>query len=211
MPGHNYTFEIIRNWYDLDDPAYTPEFLRASFFSISWKSKIGNSDMGSNFFTDTKVDIKKGDIIIREDGEIYIIDWKVQRKVNVQETQAKDCNIRLCVYRDEDEVLDDRGFVIIPAQRALVVPSIPCVMTPHTGRPDYPIASGTPGIHADTLFDGWVQWNPITQKLRVGDEFVWRDISYRMVNVESCEVEIDGEFGLIYFNVKRVAGGMADA
>lgn len=68
----NYTFEVVRNWYDRDETDYEPEFIRASYFPISWKSKIGNSDMGSNFLADTIVDIKKGDYVVREDGEIYI-------------------------------------------------------------------------------------------------------------------------------------------
>lgn len=72
MPGVNYTFEVVKNWYDRNAADYEPTFIRASFFPISWKSKIGNSDMGSNFLSNTKVDIKKGDIVVREDGEIFI-------------------------------------------------------------------------------------------------------------------------------------------
>lgn len=72
VPGVNYTFEVIKDWYDRDRPGYDPTFIRASYFPISWKSKIGNSDMGSNFLSNTKVDIKKGDYVIREDGEVYI-------------------------------------------------------------------------------------------------------------------------------------------
>lgn len=72
VPGVNYTFEVVKNWYDREKEGYTPTFIRASYFPILWKSKIGNSDMGSNFLADTKVDIKKGDIVIREDGELYL-------------------------------------------------------------------------------------------------------------------------------------------
>jgi len=95
VPGVNYTFEVVRDWYDWDRPGYEPEFIRATYIPLAWKSKISNSDMGSNFFADSAADIKKGDILIREDGEIYLLDWKVQRRPNTQTTQAKDCNVMM--------------------------------------------------------------------------------------------------------------------
>lgn len=210
MPGVNYTFEVVRNWYDRDQDGYEPEFIRASYFPISWKSKIGNSDMGSNFFTNTKVDVKKGDLVVREDGEIYILDWKVQRKPNTQTTQAKDCNMLLEIWRTVDEVLDQYGYVIEPAHDECVVPPIPCVWTSHSGRPDYSVSYNTPGIHADNLFDGWVQWNDTTKQIRAGDEFLWNGERLRVVNVEYSEVEMLHEYGIINLNAKRVAGGDAD-
>lgn len=149
VPGVNYTFEVVKNWYDRDKQDYDPTFIRASFFPISWKSKIGNSDMGSNFLSNTKVDIKKGDYVIREDGEIYVLDWKVQRKPNVQTSQAKDCNAMLEIWRTVPEVLDDRGYVIAPQHDDCVIPPIPCVWTSHSGRPDFAVAYNTPGINPD--------------------------------------------------------------
>lgn len=211
VPGTNYTFEVVKNWYDRDKAEYAPVLIRASFFPISWKSKIGNSDMGSNFLANTTVDIHKGDIVIREDGEIFILDWKVQRKPNVQTSQAKDCNAMLEIWRTMEEVLDERGYVIAPAHDECVVPPIPCVWTSHSGRPDYSVAYNTPGIHADSLFDGWVQWNATTKNIRIGDEFEWGHERFRIVNLHLSEVEIEGGYGIIDLNAKRVAGGDLDA
>lgn len=104
VPGTNYTFEVVRDWYERDRDGYEPVLIRASYFSIEWKSKIGNSDMGSNFLANTKVDIKKGDLVVREDGAIYLLDWKVQRGPNTQTSQAKDCNAMLEIWRTVEEV-----------------------------------------------------------------------------------------------------------
>ena len=210
VPGVNYTFEVVRNWYDREAEDYAPEFIRASYFPIEWKSKIGNSDMGSNFLVNTKVDIKKGDYVVREDGEIYILDWKVQRKPNPQTTQAKDCNVILEIWRTIPEVLDDRGYVIEPAYDKCIVPPIPCVWTTHSGRPDYVVAYNTPGIHPDNLFDGWVQYNDVTKNIRIGDEFVWGHERMRIINLHIAEVEMLGEYGIIDLNARRVAGGEED-
>jgi len=186
-------------------------FIRATYIPLAWKSKIGHSDMGSNFFADAKADVKKGDIVIREDGEIYLLDWKVQRRPNTQTTQAKDCNVMMEIYRDVGETLDTLGYVVTPAHRALIVPPIPCVWTAHTGRPDYANSYNTPGIHADILLDGWVQWNDTTKNIRVGDEFVWGINTYRIINVLLSEIDMLGEYGLLNLNARRAAGGEVDA
>lgn len=210
IPGVNYTFEVVRDWHKRGQEGYEPEFIRATYIPLAWKSKIGNSDMGSNFFADTKVDLKKGDIVVREDGEIYILDWKVQMNPNVQTSQAKDCNVEMAITRDVEEVLDERGFVKTPAHRALIVPPIPCVWTSHSGRPDYAVQHNAPGINADNLFDGWVQWNDTTKRIRIGDEFIWGGVTYRITNLHISEVDMLGEYGLINLNARRVAGGAID-
>lgn len=134
----------------------------------------------------------------------------MQRKPNVQTTQAKDCNSMLEIWRTMPEVLDDRGFVIAPAHDECVIPSVPCVWTSHSGRPDYAVAYNTPGIHPDALFDGWVQWNSTTRNIRIGDEFIWGGERMRIVNLHISEVEMMQEYGIIDLNAKRVAGGDLD-
>ena len=72
VPGSNYTFEWLRDWYERDAEEYAPVFIRGAHFPINWKSKIGNSDANSNFRTLLQNDIRKGDIVVREDGVIYM-------------------------------------------------------------------------------------------------------------------------------------------
>ena len=63
----NYDFEIIRDWYD----QAAVKRIRATYFPIAWKSKIGNSDANSNFKTGYGWEIRKGDIAVREDGTMH--------------------------------------------------------------------------------------------------------------------------------------------
>ena len=97
----NYDFEIIRDWYD----QAAVKRIRATYFPIAWKSKIGNSDANSNFKTGYGWEIRKGDIVVREDGTIYMLNWQAQRNPNNQSTQAIACNARLSFARHMDEVL----------------------------------------------------------------------------------------------------------
>lgn len=72
VPNINYDFELVRDWYARSREGYEPVSLRAMLFSIEWKSKVGNSDANSNFKTSYEVPIRKGDIVIREDGSIFM-------------------------------------------------------------------------------------------------------------------------------------------
>ena len=49
VPHVNFTFELVRDWYQINGEDYEPIYIRAQQTPIDWKSKIGNSDMSTNF------------------------------------------------------------------------------------------------------------------------------------------------------------------
>ena len=200
----NYDFELIRNWYEQDPE--TKVTLRALYFPINWKSKIGNSDANSNFKTSYDVTLHKGDIVIRNDGDIYMLNWKVQNMPNNQSTQAVDCNAKLIFTRHINEELDSQGYLIAEAHDEVIAPEIPCVFSEYTGRPDYATSYNTPGINPDHLLTVQVQWNDRTSQLRMGDEFRLHHSTYRVVDVVTTEVDMDGQFGILNLMARRVAG-----
>ena len=167
----NHTFELIRDWYSAQDQGYEPEYIRATYVPIDWKSKIGNSDSNSNFKTLRGIDIKKGDIVVCETGEVYMINWKIQQYPNNQSTQAIDCNAMLQFTRHVREKVDSRGYLIEPAHDAVIAPKIPCVYADYSGRPDYAANQATPGLIADGLITIQMQFNPTTELIRLHDEF----------------------------------------
>lgn len=207
VPNTNYNFELVRNWYERGMDGYEPIALRAMLFSIEWKSKVGNSDSSSNFKTDFHIPIRKGDIVIREDGHIYMLNWSVQQHPNNQSTQAVDCNALLEFTRHVDEAVDDRGFLIAEAHDEIIAPEIPCVFSEYTGRPDYAASYNTPGISPDHLLTLQVQFNPMTQNIREGDNFRLYGSKYRVVNWVGTEVDITGSYGIINLMARKVAGG----
>lgn len=103
-PNH-FTFELIDDWYDRDEHV----FIRAAQSAIDWKSKIGNSDMSTNFKVAKKDKIKKGDMVIREDGVIYILNWNIQNHANNWATQSTECNANIEVTRNVPDRTDERG------------------------------------------------------------------------------------------------------
>ena len=202
----NYDFELIRDWYAREAEGYEPIHLRALYFSINWKSKIGNSDANSNFKTSYDVKIRKGDIVIREDGRIFMLNWTVQDMPNNQSTQAIICNTMLSFTRHVEETVDDRGFLIEEAHEETIVPPIPCVFAEYAGRPDYMTNYNSPGVSADHLLTVQVQWNERTKQLRTSDEFVLLHSKYRVVDIVGTELDISQEHGILNLMARKVAG-----
>lgn len=152
------------------------------------------------------MNIRKGDLLIREDGVIYLLNWAVQRHLNNQSTQAVDCNAFVAFYREVDEKLDQRGYVLEPARQEMIAPTIPCLYAEYAGRPDYAASFNTPGILADHLLTCQVQYNDLTKNLRINDKFELMHSAYHIVHLMHNEVDIDGTYGIINIVARKTAG-----
>ena len=197
----------MHDWYAAQEEEYSPIYLRAQQTPIDWKSKIGNSDMSTNFKVTHDIPIYKGDIVIREDGMIYLLNWNIQNHANNQATQSIECNTLIEITREVPEQTDEFGMLIDTPPREIIVPSIPCVHAEYAGRPDYAASQGQPGINADHLISLQLQWNSHTKNIRVNDEFTIGAYTYRVINVSIAQVNIDQSYGIIDLNARRVAGG----
>lgn len=186
---------------------YEPEYIRGQQTSIDWKSKIGNSDMSTNFKTDYTHEIKKGDYVIREDGTLFMLNWNITLHANNQATQSTECNAIVDITREFKPVVNNQGRVIVPGGRRPVAPGLPVNHTEYAGRPDYSGASQQAGMHPDHLITVTCQWNKTTRQIRLDDEFVIGDFTYKVMNISLAEVQIDKDFGILVLNAKRVAGG----
>ena len=186
---------------------YEPEYIRGQQTSIDWKSKIGNSDMSTNFKTDYTHNIEKGDYVIREDGMLYMLNWNITLHANNQATQSTECNAVVDIMREYPPETDEKGFILQEGGRRPVAASLPINHTEYAGRPDYSGASLQAGMHPDHLITVSCQWNPTTRQIRLDDEFVIGDFTYRVMNISLAEVQIDKDYGVLVLNAKRVAGG----
>jgi len=186
---------------------YEPEYIRAQQTSIDWKSKIGNSDMSTNFKTDYTHEIQKGDYVIREDGTLFMLNWNITLHANNQATQSTECNAVVDITREFPDETDEKGMLISEGGRRPVAAGLPINHTEYAGRPDYSGASMQAGMHPDHLITVTCQWNTTTRKIRLDDEFVLGDFTYRVMNISLAEVQIDKDHGILVLNAKRVAGG----
>lgn len=205
IPNAVYDFRVLRNWYD-QFRNVEPIIIRAEHFPINWKSKVGNSDANKNFYTDYDTKIQKGDICIREDGLIVMLNWSIQQYINAQTTQAIECNHMITVKRAYDAGADKRGYKLFDAHDEIIVDSLPCVMSEYAGRPDFAAAQNSPGISADMLMVCHFQFNEYSKNVRIGDTFEYCGSTYRVINLNYTEVDINQTFGVITVNARRIAG-----
>lgn len=197
--SENGTYELTHD--------YEPEYIRAQQTSIDWKSKIGNSDMSTNFKTDYTHEVLKGDYVIREDGTLFMLNWNITLHANNQATQSTECNAVIDITREFPDETDEKGILINEGGRRPVAAGLPVNHTEYAGRPDYSGASMQAGMHPDHLITVTCQWNTTTRKIRLDDEFVLGDFTYRIMNISLAEVNIDKDYGILVLNAKRVAGG----
>lgn len=217
IPHVNYTFELIRDWYAAQEDGYEPVYIRAQQTPIDWKSKIGNSDMSTNFKTSYKEIIHKGDYVIREDGMIYMLNWNVTNHPNNQASQNVQCNDTLTFTRKHMQKVDEYGFVVEQDDvvlddngREIVVYEIPVSHSEYAGRPDYSVAQNQPGIIANNLLNIQVQWNSETRKIRIDDTVQIGCYTYRILNVYTGQINMNKQYGCLYLQAKRQAGGGLD-
>ena len=213
------THEIVTNntYYALDEEGnyeptdtYEPVYIRGQQTSIDWKSKIGNSDMSTNFKTDYTRKIDKGDYVVREDGMLFILNWNITLHANNQATQSTECNAIIDITREFPDVTDEKGYLVEAGGRRAVCPGIPVSHQEYAGRPDYSGASQQAGMHPDHLITVSCQWNKATQQIKLDDEFVIGCFTYRIMNISLAEVQIDKDYGILVLNAKRVAGGTVE-
>lgn len=207
VPNVNYTFELIHDWYAANTSGYMPIYIRAQQTPIDWKSKIGNSDMSTNFKVTHDIPIYKGDIAVREDGAMFLLNWNIQNHPNNQASQSIECNAQQKFTRNKTEVTNDDGYLISEGGVSVVAPIIPCVHEEYAGRPDYAASQGVMGINADHLITVSLQWNEKTKDIRLNDEFIIGSFTYRVINISIAEVHIGKEHGILKLNARRVAGG----
>lgn len=168
--------------------------------------------MSTNFKTSYETLINKGDIVIREDGVIYLLNWNITQHPNNQATQSVECNAIVDFTRAYPPETDPMTGIQIGEEggREVIVPQVPISQSEYAGRPDYSGASQQAGMHPDHLITVYVQWNPTTRKIRLDDEFILGDFTYRVINVSLAEVQVDRDYGVLTLNAKRVAGGTVD-
>lgn len=210
VPHVNFTFDLIHDWYDHVENVGEHCLIRAQQTPIDWKSKIGNSDMSTNLKVSHDVRIYKGDMVIREDGYVFLLNWMVQNHPNNQATQTILCNTRLTITRMIPAETDMNGYLMHDDMTDVIVDDLPCVHSEYAGRPDFISSQGAAGIAPDHLLNISMQWNRKTRNIRIGDHCKIGNYEYRIINVSIAEVDIDGEHGILILNAKRVAGGYDD-
>lgn len=202
MPNLNFTFTIVHDWFNQEDIFD----IRGKMFPIAWKANQNNADETGNFRTHLGVDIRKGDIFRRDDNEDFLCVWAIDKEINNLKTQAQGVNILLTITRYQERVIDNKGKLVVPGGYATVFSDLPTVGYETRGKYEFVVASYVPGIVPNNIKTLLIQYNSLTVKLRLNDQFLWKEEAYKIVNLDYSQVSFDQKSGIIVANCEKVPG-----
>ena len=207
IPNVVMSFTLLTNWYDQFEPDYNAVTIRGLLYPDSTKSRYSNTDNNLNFRGDYHSGIKKGDMVIDENEEVYIFDWEVAPEANNRSTRALRCNMRTTFTRLKPEEVDEDGFIISDGGQAPIADDIPCNAYRYDGRPEFSSISNTPGVVPNALTLLTVQYNTKTKNIRIDDEFIWGNDAYIIVDINPVGLNLNGTSGVLLIQAKKKPGG----
>lgn len=208
IPNTVMCFELFHDWYDQFEEGYKHKCIRGEIYPDTSKSRYTNTDNNTNIRCDVNSGIRKGDIIIDENGKTYILDWEVSKQSNNAPSRALRCNMNLTVKRYQKEVTDEEGYLIEEEGWKTIVDNLPSNAYRYDGRPEYSAVSGTPGVTPNALTLMTVQYNSKTKDLHIDDRFEWGNDTYEIVDISLIGLSLDGTSGCLTLQAKKVAGGL---
>lgn len=171
---------------------------------INWKSNVNNADLTYNLRVGLDADLVRGDMVYDpETGFIGIVNWNVDKMVDCKRTQVTTCNIRTTVYRNVPEKVDETGYLVEDAHRAIIVDNMPCIYTEMYGRFEYIKTTNTPGISPDQTIEVKMQANKETLQIKSGDLFYVHGILHKIMVVNYSQLNMDGDKGVLIVICER--------
>ena len=209
IPGAVMDYTVLDDWYDQFKDDYEPVIVRGEIYPDATKSRYSDTDNNLNIRCALNSGIKKGDMMIAsEDNTIYLLDWAIAPQPNNRASRALRCNFRLTIKRYVEDELDDRGYLIKPAEDATIVDNLPVNGYRYDGRPEYSSHAGAPGITPNALTIVSIQFNSQTKNIRIDDEFQWGNEVYVIVDIDRVGLDISEEYGVLRLQCKKKAGGI---
>lgn len=208
IPGAVMSFVHLHNWYDQEKIDYEEKTVRGEIYPDATKSRYANTDNNLNIRFSRSSDVEAGDMIIDPDGIIYLLDWEVPPQPNNKMSRALRCNCRFTFTRYQPEVTNAKGYLISKEGRTIIAENMPCNSYRYDGRPEFSAISYTPGVIPNALSLFSVQLNDHTKDLRIGDEFLWINEEYVIIDVSYAGTDVYNDRGVLKIQAKKKAGGL---
>lgn len=208
IPNTVMNFEHVPDWYARSEDGYEAVYIRGEQYPDSTKSRYTNTDHNLNIRCDIASGIRKGDMLIDENDNVYVLDWDVTLESNNAPSRGLKCNAQIQVERYHEEVTDDNGILVEPEGYSVIVEKIPCNAYRYEGRPEYNNTSGTPGVTPNALRLLTVQYNEQTKNIMEGDIFHLGNVKYIVADVDRVGLDVNEEFGVLTIQARKAPGGL---
>lgn len=210
VPNQVQGYELLKDWYAQLDSGYKPTIVRCEVYPDSTKSRYENTDNYVNVRASLSSGIVKGDMLRDAEGNIYVLDWDILKETNNIPTRGLRCNMFLTVERVVPDETDQWGYLIQEAGLATIVNQLPCNSYRYDGRPEYATHTATPGITVNALTITTAQYNDQTKNLKIGDEFIWGNEWFTIVDIDWSGVDKTAAHGTLRIVSRKKAGGQLD-
>lgn len=207
IPNTVMNFEHQPNWYDRNADGYKASYIRGEIYPDSTKSRYTNTDHNLNLRFDVNSGVRKGDMVVDENGSIYLLDWDVTLESNNAPTRGLKCNATIEVKRWFPEETTIDGYLLKEAEYRTIVAPIPVNAYRYEGRPEYSAVENQPGISPNALRLLSIQYNEMTKHLMVGDVFNLGPERYIVIDIDRVGLNVTEEFGTLLIQARKEPGG----
>jgi hypothetical protein len=174
-------------------------------FKSNYQNLSDNSRILRFKLTDT---IKKGDYLTTTtDGINYLVTWQPFLNINSYKSQCQICNTSITIESWQEAILNTTtGETVTPAEYIPIVNDI----ISFTARSSSGIFSSNANevgiVPLGRLMVG-MQYNVNTASIEIGQEFSYRNIQYKIIDVDLSQLEDSELTGVLVIYAEKLEGG----
>lgn len=199
--------EVLGQECMLNAASATPLEIDCMILSLDFKSNMkGLSDNTVSIKFSRDYTIKKGDLITDEDDNIYIVNWKPFKDINCYAAQAQLCSHEFSFERWIDIVIDSDGNSSTPAQYETIAADVNGFISRINAK-YYESSQGEIGIFASQKVGIGIQYNEITQLIKIEDEFDYGGKQYLITDIDLTQLNTGGTDGIMFIFAEIIEGG----
>lgn len=187
-------------------PSATPVEFDCMILSLDFKSNMkGLSDNTVSIKYSRDCIVKKGDLIVDEDSNTYIVSWKPFKEINCYSAQAQLCTDQFTFERWIDVVLDADGNSATPAQYESIAVDVDGFIARINSK-YYESNQGQVGIFASQRVGIGIQYNDTTRLIKIEDEFSFGGKQYLITDIDLTQLNTGRSDGIIFVFAEIIEG-----
>jgi len=176
--------------------------VRVRFDKVNYRTRNGVVNSDEVIFAELSSNLKMGDYLQYNEEILLINQVKTNQFPACYEIYASACNTKFNITRYFAEEYNSSGVITKIAGNYAVVSNLYCITT--VGSFEFNTSNGSPGIIPKDTISCQCQVNTLTKTITEGDNFLWVNDKYKVVSVDSSQIDLDGLDGVLTFSAEKV-------
>ena len=177
--------------------------IRAIVPEIDHREKSSTVTKGTKYtYASTNIPLEIGDYL-QDDNGIYLINQlRIERFPECFKFLLIECNAKFTVTRYEEATWDENGNPLTDAGDNPIATDFYCSIM--VGGTQFTVTSGEVGIVPSNQTISQTRYTDETDNMKIGDNFMWFDCKYEIIDFDYSQISIEGKSGLLGFTGKKV-------